>query len=156
MPEAELAAAREEIEAAGVGLVVLDRSSRLDLKPWLGAAASWRAWDIDVLHSHKFGSNVWGSVIGTACRVPVIVAHEHTWSYEGEPLRVWVDGHVIGRLADRLVAVSNADARRMVSVEHVDPSKIVVIPNADHFVFVSNRDEVLREVDAFIGALPGP
>ena len=38
----------------------------------------------------------------------------------------------------------------------VPAAKIVVIPNADHFVFVSNRDEVLREVDAFIGALPGP
>src|ERR1700679_2902979 len=62
VPEAELAAARKEIEAAGVGLVVLDRSSRLDLKPWLGAAASWRAWDIDVLHSPKFGSNVWGAL----------------------------------------------------------------------------------------------
>jgi glycosyltransferase involved in cell wall biosynthesis len=28
-----------------------------------------------------------------------------------------------------VVAVSNADARRMVSIEHIDPSKIVVIPN---------------------------
>ena len=82
-----------------------------------------------ILHTHKFGSNVWGAMIGTACRVPVIVAHEHTWSYEGEPLRVWVDGHVIGKLADRVVAVSNADARRMASIEQIDPAKIVVIPN---------------------------
>jgi pimeloyl-ACP methyl ester carboxylesterase len=36
----------------------------------------------------------------------------------------------------------------------VPAAKVVVITNADHFVFVSNKDEVLRDVNAFIGALP--
>jgi glycosyltransferase involved in cell wall biosynthesis len=117
------------LDAAGVPHVTLGRRSKWDLHRFGRLVTMLRAQRFQILHTHKFGSNAWGAMIGTACRVPVIVAHEHTWSYEGKPLRVWVDGHVIGGLADRVVAVSNADARRMVSIEHIDPSKIVVIPN---------------------------
>ena len=42
---------------------------------------------VDVLHTHKFGSNTWGALVAPVARVPVFVAHEHTWSYEGQPLR---------------------------------------------------------------------
>jgi glycosyltransferase involved in cell wall biosynthesis len=117
------------LDVAGVRHITLGRRTKWDLHRFGRLVTMLRSKRFQILHTHKFGSNAWGAMIGTACRVPVIVAHEHTWSYEGEPLRVWVDGHVIGTLADRVVAVSNADARRMVSVEHVDPSKIVVIPN---------------------------
>ena len=67
---------------------------------------------------------------GAACRVPVVVAQEHTWSYEGAPWRVWLDGHVIGRFATRFVAVSNADAERMVTIENVPTRKVTVVPTA--------------------------
>jgi glycosyltransferase involved in cell wall biosynthesis len=83
----------------------------------------------DILHTHMFGSNLWGSLFGSACRVPVIVAQEHSWSYEGNPLRAWIDGNVIGRLATRFVAVSRADGERMVTREGVNADKVVVIPN---------------------------
>jgi glycosyltransferase involved in cell wall biosynthesis len=82
----------------------------------------------DVIHSHMFGSNFWGTVLGTVCRVPVRIAHEHTWAYEGNALRMWLDGHVIGRLASRFVAVSEADAERMVGLEGVPADKVVVMP----------------------------
>jgi glycosyltransferase involved in cell wall biosynthesis len=61
--------------------------------------------------------------------VPVVIAHEHSWSYEGEPLRRFLDGHVIGRLADAFVAVSERDRQRMIDLEHVPAEKIVVLPN---------------------------
>jgi glycosyltransferase involved in cell wall biosynthesis len=77
-----------------------------------------------------FGSNVWGTLLGRACRVPVVIAHEQTWSYQGEPLRRWLDGNVVGRFADRFVAVSSLDAARMVSIEGVRHEKVVMIPNA--------------------------
>jgi glycosyltransferase involved in cell wall biosynthesis len=77
-----------------------------------------------------FGSNLWGSLIGSLCHVPVVIAHEHTWSYEGDPVRRWLDGHVIGRLATRFVAVSAQDAERMVSIEGVPAERVVMIPTA--------------------------
>ena len=88
-----------ELDAAGVRTLALERSGRFDVMPFARLGRFLREERIDVLHTHKFGSNVWGTLIGRARRVPVIVAHEHTWSYEGNPLRKLLDGRVIGRLA---------------------------------------------------------
>jgi non-heme chloroperoxidase len=33
-------------------------------------------------------------------------------------------------------------------------AKVIVIPNADHFVYISNKDEVLRDIDSFVETLP--
>ena len=83
----------------------------------------------DVLHSHQYGSNGWGAVLSRIARTPVVVAHEHSWSFEGDPLRRFVDRELIARRADAFVAVSNADRRRMIEVEGIDAAKVVVIPN---------------------------
>jgi glycosyltransferase involved in cell wall biosynthesis len=115
---------------AGIPLISLGRNAKWDVHRLGGLANLIRRGRFDILHAHMFGSNLWGTLIGRACRVPVVIAQEHTWSYEGKPLRVWLDGHVIGRLATRFVAVSGADAERMVTVERVPRAKVVVIPSA--------------------------
>jgi len=115
---------------AGIPLVSLGRHAKWDVHRLGGLATLIRKVGFDVVHTHMFGSNMWGTVVGRACRVPVVIAQEHTWSYEGDPLRVWADGHVVGRLATRFVAVSSADAERMVRIEGVSPAKVVVIPSA--------------------------
>ncbi|HTA38294.1 MAG TPA: alpha/beta hydrolase [Candidatus Acidoferrales bacterium] len=33
-------------------------------------------------------------------------------------------------------------------------AQVIVIPNANHFVFISNKDEVLRDINAFVATLP--
>ena len=118
------------LEGAGVRHVNLNRQTKFDVYRLAGVARLLRKERFDILHAQKFGSNLWGTLIGAACRTPVIIAHEHTWSYEGEPMRRWLDGHVIGRLATRFVAVSSQDAQRMVSIEHVPAEKVVMIPTA--------------------------
>ena len=107
----------------------LGRTSKLALRSWMPLVRVLRSRPIDVLHAHKFGSNLWGSVIGTLARVPVIVSHEHTWSYEGNRPRVLLDRNVVGRLSDAFVAVSSEDRRRMIEIEHIPPEKVVMIPN---------------------------
>jgi len=113
---------------AGVQQLHLGRRSRWDVHRFAKLVALVRRERFDIIHSHMFGSNVWGSLIGRLCRVPVIIAHEHTWSYVGHPLRKLIDGHLIGRLATRFVAVSSFDAERMVSIEGVPAEKVVTIP----------------------------
>ncbi len=121
--------ARDALAEAGIPYVDLGRGkTKWGLHRLGGLARLINRERFDILHAHKFGSNLWGSLIGTACRVPVIVAHEHSWSYEGDPVRAWLDGRVIGRLATRFVAVSRLDAQRMAAHERVPPNKIVVIP----------------------------
>jgi len=118
------------LTAAGVTHVHLGRRTKWDIHRFAPLVSLLRRERIEILHAHMFGSNLWGCLLGRPCRVPVIIAHEQTWSYQGQPLRRWIDGHVIGRLATRFVAVSTADAARMVSVEGVPAEKVVMIPNA--------------------------
>ena len=118
----------EALDAAGVSHFALGRRSRFDVFRFVRLARFLRRQQVHVLHCHKFGSNVWGTLIGRAARVPVVIAHEHTWSYEGQPLRRLLDGQLVGRLADRFVAVSNEDRRRMIEVEGVAPERTITIP----------------------------
>lgn len=127
----------ESLRSAGVPVVLMGRGSpsrnpvrrARDLEVFARLGKELRAHEIDILHAHKFGSNAWASLIGPGARIPVTIATEQTWTYEGNPLRTFIDGRVIGRLADAFVAVSDVDARNMRTVEKVPASKIRVIPN---------------------------
>ena len=123
-------AAAALLDQAGVRHLNLGRRGRPDLGPFSKLIALIRRERFDILHAHMFGSNLWGSLIGTLCRIPVTIAHEHTWSYEGQPVRRMLDGLVIGRLVTRFIAVSPLDAERMVAIERVPPEKVVMIPTA--------------------------
>ena len=108
----------------------LARAGRLDIQRFAPLVRLLRRERIDVLHSHGFGSNVWGTLCGRAAGVPVVIAQEHNWSYSGQPLRIMLDRHLVGRFATRFVAVSELNARRMVAVEHVPAGKVLRIPAA--------------------------
>jgi glycosyltransferase involved in cell wall biosynthesis len=124
-----VASALAELREGGVELIALTRRSTWDLRPWPKLARQLRHRRIDVLHSHKFGSNVWGSVVGRLAGVPVIICHEHTWSYAGRPMRRILDRHLVARASDAFLAVSSEDARRMVEVEGIDSRDVLVMPN---------------------------
>lgn len=141
----------EMLRAADIPHVNLGRRTKLDYHRLAGLARVLNKDGIDVLHTHKFGSNLSGAVIGRACRVPVVIAQEHTWSYEGQPLRKLLDGRLIGRLVDRFVAVSRADRDRMVELEGVPPSKTVVIPAA----YVPRAVLSRRDLRVELGLAPG-
>lgn len=115
---------------AGIPHVVLGRRAKWDVHRLAGLPGLMRRERFDVVHTHKFGSNLWGALSAAACRVPVRIAHEHTWSYSGNALRVWLDGRVVGRLATRFIAVSPLDAQRMVEIERVPAGKVMFIPTA--------------------------
>jgi glycosyltransferase involved in cell wall biosynthesis len=118
-----------ELREAGIALHPLPRTSRFDLMPWRNLVARVRRSGIDVLHTHKIGSNLWGALLSPLMCRPVFVAHEHTWSYEGNPTRVFVDREVIARRADAFVAVSREDQRRMIEIEGVPAAKARFIAN---------------------------
>lgn len=117
------------LTAAGAQVLCLDRASRTSLASWWPLVTFIRSKRIDVIHTHKFGSNVWGSIIGRMSRVPVVVAHEHSWSYEGDAIRRFLDREVVGRAADVILAVSRPDRQRMIEVEGIGPDRVRYIPN---------------------------
>lgn len=124
------AAAVAELQAAGVEVLPLDRKSRVDVSPWRSLFSYLRRERVDVIHSHKVGSNCWAAAVGRLARVPVIVAHEHSWAFEGQLWRRLLDRYLIAAGADMMVAVSSEDRRRMHEIERISLGKIRVVPNA--------------------------
>ncbi len=112
------------LEEAGVRLLHLGRRSKIDVWRWWPLVSLLRRERTDVLHSHKHGSNVWAAVIARLARVPVFIAHEHTWSYEGQWLRRFLDRRLVAPAADVILTVSRVDRQRMIDVEHVPPGKV--------------------------------
>lgn len=128
-PDAAAEAVLPELRAAGVKVIGLGRKSRVDPRPWRRLVTELRHERVDVLHTHMFGSNLWGALLGTLARTPVIVAHEHTWSFEGAPLRRFADREVIARAAGAMIAVSREDRRRMIEIERIPADRVRYIPN---------------------------
>lgn len=137
---------RRELADAGATLLKLGRRHRGDLAPFVKLVRFLRSENVDVLHAHKFGSNVWASVLRGAGQVPVAIAHEHTWSYEGQPVRRMLDRRLISARCDRMVAVSALDRRRMIEIEHIDPRRIVIVP-----VGIPERHATGHDVRAELG-----
>jgi glycosyltransferase involved in cell wall biosynthesis len=140
----------DEVVDAGLRHVNLGRSGRYDVRPFGRLAKLLREERFDILHAHKFGSNFWGTLFGRLMRVPVVIAHEQTWSYEGQPVRRFLDGRFIGRAADVMIAVSTRDQERMTSVEGVPAEKTRYIPNA----FVGGADVQGGDLRAELGLGP--
>jgi glycosyltransferase involved in cell wall biosynthesis len=114
---------------AGADVLELGRASKLDGWRWLPLLRLLRSGTVDVVHAHKFGSNLWLSLLSPLARVPVLLAHEHSWAYEGNRWRAVADRELVARAATRIVAVSPADRERMIEVERIRPEKVVYVPN---------------------------
>jgi glycosyltransferase involved in cell wall biosynthesis len=123
-------AAEAMLAAIPIRHLAITRQSKRETHRVAALVALMARERFDIVHAHMFGSNLWGSVLGRLFRVPVVLAHETTWSYEGNPVRRWADGLLIGRLVTRFLAVSSLDARRMVEIERVPAEKVLVMPNA--------------------------
>lgn len=139
-------AAVDELRAAGVRVHGLGRDSTLAVWSWWPLVRLLRDERIDVLHSHKFGSNVWAAALAPLARVPVLVAHEHTWSFEGQPLRRFLDRELIARSSEAFLAVSREDRRRMIDVERIPPDSVTLVPNGIDPVPAGDGERVRREL----------
>jgi glycosyltransferase involved in cell wall biosynthesis len=117
------------LRAAGIDVLELNRRDRLDLPSWRPFLRLLRSGDVDVLHAHKFGPNLWATSFARLADVPVVLAHEHTWSFEGGPTRRLLDRWAIATGCDAFLAVSEQDRERMVAVERIPPARVRFLPN---------------------------
>ncbi len=90
-----------------------------------------KAEQIDILHAHLFYASVFAAPIGRLCRVPVMIETPHLrehWRHGWLKGRFFVD-RLVGRLVDRYIAVSEANARYLVGQKGLPVNKIVTIRN---------------------------
>ena len=114
------------LDAAGVRTIVLNRNSRWEAYKLLGLLTLLRRERINILHTHLFGSNTWGRVLGRLARVPVVISHEHWSSKSGR--EVWVD-RLLYRLSDRILVPSEASKRTVMAMEGIPTRYLRVLYN---------------------------
>jgi glycosyltransferase involved in cell wall biosynthesis len=119
----------ERLRTSDVPVYSLGRTKAWQLWEWMPFLRFLQTERVDVVHAHGFGSNLWATVWGRVARVPVVIAHEHTWSFEGEPLRKFLDRNLIAAHADVLLAVSHEDRRRMREIEGIPDERTRYVAN---------------------------
>lgn len=145
--------------AEGIEVLELNRRSRLDVWRWRPLVRLLRGGRVDVVHTHKYGSNLWGALLLPRTPVPTLLAHEHSWSFEGAFRRV-VDRELIARRASAIVAVSPTDRKRMIELERIPAHKVVYIPNGIPDRPPGDREKARRELglaatDEVVGTVCG-
>jgi glycosyltransferase involved in cell wall biosynthesis len=128
-PLEEYEPALEQLREAGVEFIGLARHRRLDFGEWGRLVREIREREVDVLHSHKFGSNLWAALIAMRARPRVFIAHEHSWEFEGRPWRRQLDRRLIAARADAYVVVSRADEQSAIDFVGVPASKVRRLQN---------------------------
>ncbi len=121
-----------DLRRRGVDVRFLRRRFKYDPLAWWPLFRTLRRERIDVLHTHAFGQNAWGSLIGRWAGMPVVIAHEHNWAFTGRALRPVIDRELIARCADAMIVVSEDARRRMIEVERIPPERLVLLPNGVH------------------------
>jgi glycosyltransferase involved in cell wall biosynthesis len=129
-----------ELDRAGVQVVRLECRSLLSNVAWARVYSQLTHGSIDILHAHMPRASVPGTILGRLARVPVIVNHEHSWSFQGKPVRQFLDRNVVARGSDVLLAVSEWDRSRMVKIERIPPERIRILPNGIASVPQDGRD----------------
>lgn len=114
------------LDAAGVRTLVVERASRWESHKMLGLVRFMRREPVHILHTHLFGANTWGRVLGRLAGVPVIIAHEH-WSSKARR-EVWVD-RLLYRLTDRILVPSHASKQLVMEMEGIPARYIDVTYN---------------------------
>lgn len=116
------------VEQAGLRLTHLEMA----LHP--GPGTLWRlvTWlrdeHIDIIHAYLYHASVLSRVAGRVAGVPVVITSTRC-SLDYLPRYAWWVDRWTAPLGDRILAVSNGTADFIVNEEHIDRSRVVVVPN---------------------------
>ena len=121
----------QEIEAAGVRVVVLPKHGKVDPRLVIALVRLMRRERIDLLQTYLFTANTWGRLAGILAGVPLIVSSERNVDMWEQRFK-----RVIGRLLDQWTArtIGNSQAvKEYLARRGLPRDKIAVIYNGvDH------------------------
>jgi glycosyltransferase involved in cell wall biosynthesis len=141
----------EELVAAGVRVLRIDRQSRREVRAWWPLISLLLRERIDILHAHG-SSNIWGATLARLTGVPVVITHVHTGRFGDGPARLkyrlmgHAATHIVSRWADAVLAVSDGVRRRLIDHEGVEPTIVRTFPNGVPALPGSSDDGVRREL----------
>jgi glycosyltransferase involved in cell wall biosynthesis len=113
---------------------------------WQGLrlGAYLRREGVQILHTHDVYSNIFGAVWGRLFGIPVVIASRRWWDHV--PRRVHAAGNRLSyRFSHTILANTDAVASLVTQTEHVDPRRIIVVPNfVDDAMFETGGDVIRR------------
>jgi glycosyltransferase involved in cell wall biosynthesis len=134
------------LDEAGVTTFVQGRKSRWDFGQWIKLVKLMRRERVDVLHTHLFGSNTLGRLLGTLAGVPVIISHEH-WATSAKR-EVWAN-RLLYRLSDRTIVPSAATKSALVQSGGIPSRAMEIVYNGvdtAQFARSFSREETRAEL----------
>ncbi len=114
------------LDEAGIKTFVQGRKSRWEIGQWWKLVRLLRSERVDILHTHLFGSNTLGRLLGRLGGVPVVIAHEH-WSTIS-PRQAQID-RLLYRLSSRVIVPSEASKQLVMQTEKIPAGAIRVLYN---------------------------
>jgi glycosyltransferase involved in cell wall biosynthesis len=111
--------------ARDAGIPIRALSSSSWVTPWALIRFTWNVFfeQPDILYTLTAVPNIWGRVVGTVVRVPVIVSGYRSLYTQQHERWLW-------HLSDRIICNAHALKDVMTGRFHVAPDRIAVIPNA--------------------------
>lgn len=119
-----------EMEAAGIEVIPLN-----SLRHTFNSATVTSLADVmterrvAVVRTHQYHANLYGRLAALRARVPCIVASVHNTYTRDRKLHRRMINHILARLTDRVVAVSESVRRDIMRFDHVPEGRVEVIPN---------------------------
>lgn len=119
-----------EIEAAGIDVISLNK---------LGHGFDWtivkdlmrliRQRNVQVVRTHQYHANLYGRIAAWLRRVPCIVPSVHNVYTRDRKVHRRALNQLLGRLSDRVVAVSETVKKDIIKYDNLPEEKVIVIYN---------------------------
>lgn len=132
----------EKLDQAGIEYTILGR--RRGFSPAKLLAARRAVEGSDLLHAHKYGSNMWGALLARATRVPLVV-REPTFNGVRSSRRALGYRYWVAPVARRVICPTSVVARSLED-DGFSPQRIRVIPNGVLLDAALPREEARREL----------
>lgn len=119
----------EESLAAHIELVRLPITKKSALRGIPRLARLFKDRKVQVVHTHMFWANLYGSLAALIARVPVVVTSEHGRNEWKRPWQKWLEARLISRIAYRRLCVSRDILERRRDVDGVPAALLCLVPN---------------------------
>ncbi|MHB8346838.1 MAG: glycosyltransferase [Acidiferrobacterales bacterium] len=135
----------DELRRRGVSPYVISISGSFDIRYLYGLVRLIRRHRIDLIQSHLLGSNVYCSVAGLICGVPVVSTFHGSVDFCSSERHLAMKRFVLNRGSSRCVFVSDSLREEIVARSGISRSKAVTIHNGiDSAAFTPRRNDMLR------------
>ncbi len=137
---------QDELRRRGMNAHVLEVSGSFDIRYLYGLVRLIRKYQVDLIQSHLLGSNVYCSLAGMICRVPVVSTFHGLVDYGSTERYLALKRLVLNQGSSRCVFVSDALREEIIERSGISRSRTVTIHNGiDVEAFAPDRKKILSQ-----------